>query len=179
MLAKIRHYVSEITLRSIYYGIFSSILTYGSQIWGQFSNKYINRIEKIQNKAIRIINFMNYKDPVGPLYSTSNILKFADHVKLQNFLFVHDSLGDTLPLSLQKSFTTAAETHTHETRVSFQHNIILPKVRTLNYGLYSIKYRSAAHWNSIVNQFPKETFHNLSKSICIKKVKNILIEGYK
>ena len=32
MLSEIRHYVSDSTLRSIYYGIFSSILTYGCQI---------------------------------------------------------------------------------------------------------------------------------------------------
>ena len=40
MLAKIRHYVTKDTLCSIYFGIFSSILTYGSQIWGQIKSKH-------------------------------------------------------------------------------------------------------------------------------------------
>ena len=34
MLAKNRHYVTKDTLRSIYFGIFSSVLIFGSQIWG-------------------------------------------------------------------------------------------------------------------------------------------------
>ena len=43
MLSKIRHYVPIDTLRSIYYGIFSSLLTYGSQICGQIQNKHVKR----------------------------------------------------------------------------------------------------------------------------------------
>ena len=49
MLAKIRHYINEKTL-------FSSLLLYGSQIWGQ-SNQSVSKMEKLQNKAFRIINF--------------------------------------------------------------------------------------------------------------------------
>ena len=60
MLSKIRYYVNESTLRMIYYGIFSSILTYASQIWGQIENKQVNRVIKLQDRAIRIINFANF-----------------------------------------------------------------------------------------------------------------------
>ena len=35
MLTKIRHYIKEKTLSMVYHGIFSSLLLYGSQIWGQ------------------------------------------------------------------------------------------------------------------------------------------------
>ena len=44
MLANIRHYVCKDTLRNIYFGIFSSLLTYGSNIWGQAQNKHIKRL---------------------------------------------------------------------------------------------------------------------------------------
>ena len=66
MLSKIRHYVPKDTLRSIYYGIFSSRLTYGSQIWGQIQNKHVKRLTQLQNKAIRIINFASYCSTVEP-----------------------------------------------------------------------------------------------------------------
>ena len=35
MLDKIRHDINEKTLSMVYHGIFSSLLLYGSQIWGQ------------------------------------------------------------------------------------------------------------------------------------------------
>ena len=60
MLSKIRHYVDEKTIRNIYFGIFSSVMTYGSQIWGQFPNSHVKRIEKLQNKALRVINYADF-----------------------------------------------------------------------------------------------------------------------
>ena len=35
LLAKLRHYVNPILLRTIYYAIFESHLRYGCQLWGQ------------------------------------------------------------------------------------------------------------------------------------------------
>ena len=88
MFAKIRYYVSTNTLNMIYHGIFSSLLLYGSQIWGQ-SNSSILKMEKLQNRALRIINFVSYRAPTNSLYK---ILKFADSIKLSNFLFSHACL---------------------------------------------------------------------------------------
>ena len=90
MLMKVRHFVSNDTLRSIYFAIFHSLLTYGVQVWGQIKNKHFHRLELLQNKAIRIINFATFKASVNPLYKNSNVLKLADIVNLQNFLFVRD-----------------------------------------------------------------------------------------
>ena len=55
MLAKIRHYVTKYILRSIYLVIFSSILTYGCQSWGEIKSNHFNRLERLLNKAIKII----------------------------------------------------------------------------------------------------------------------------
>ena len=178
MLAKIRHYVSKATLRNIYFGIFSSILTYGSQVWGQFSNKHICRLQRIQNKAVRIINFAKFRDPSTPLYHKSRILKLSDHIKLQNFIYVHNSLKGNLPLPLKDSFKIAADTYTFNTRGASQNKMVLPKARTQYYGINSIKYQSAAFWNIIVSVFPDEKFHLQSKSICKKIIAKYLIDEY-
>ena len=68
MLAKIRHYVTNEGIRNIYFSIFSSLMTYASQIWGQFSNKHVIRIQKIQNRALRMINFSEFDSLSTPLY---------------------------------------------------------------------------------------------------------------
>jgi hypothetical protein len=178
MLAKIRHYVSKDTLRNIYFGIFSSLLTYGSQVWGQFSNKHICRLQRIQNKAVRIINFAKFRDPSTPLYHKSRILKLSDHIKLQNFIYVHNSLKGNLPLPLKDSFKIAADTYSFNTRGASQNKMILPKARTQYYGINSIKYQSAAFWNIVVSVFPDEKFHLRSKSFCKKIIAKYLIDEY-
>ena len=51
MLAKISHYINEKTLSMVYHGIFSSfymVLKFGDKV---------SKLEKLQNKALRIINF--------------------------------------------------------------------------------------------------------------------------
>ena len=181
MLAKIRHFVSTATLRNIYFGIFSSLLTYGCQIWGQFSNKHICRLQHIQNRAIRIINFAKFREPSDPLYNKSNILKLSDYVKLQNFNYVHNALNDNLPVPLRNSFTIAADTYTYNTREASQsqYKMLLPKVRTQTFGINSIIYQSAGFWNIIVSEFPDENFHRESKFICKKKVTKYFIDQYK
>ena len=67
MNARIRHYVSETPIRSIYFGIFASLMTYRAQIFGQANNKYFQRLECIQNKANRLINFADFRASVNPL----------------------------------------------------------------------------------------------------------------
>ena len=99
MLCKIRHFVSSETLKMIYYGIFSSIFTYGSQIWGQ-SNVVVRKLQIIQNKALRIISFNSPRTSATPLFKKIEILKLADNVSLQNFLYAHGSLSNQLPSTL-------------------------------------------------------------------------------
>ena len=92
MLAKIRHCVNQRTLNMIYHDIFSFLSLRISNM-GQ-RNTSISKMEKLQNKAL-----------VNPLYSKCEILKFADNIKLSNFLFAHDSIKSNLPTSLCDSIT--------------------------------------------------------------------------
>ena len=151
ILSKIRHYVCKDTLRNIYFGIFSSILTYWCNIWGQVQNKHIKRLIQFQNKAIRVINFASYHSPVDPLYKNSKILKICDVIKLQNFVYIHDSINGNLPSSLINIVEPTKQLHRYNTRGASHHQISIPKANTLVYGIRSIKYQFIQFWNFIVN----------------------------
>ena len=178
MLMKIRHYVSESTLISIYYAIFSSILTYGSQIFGQIQNRHINRLQKLQDRSVRIINFANYNDHRNPLYSKSKILKFNDSIQLSNFLFVHDCNRQNIPVSLQNSFNLVSNVHNYSTRKAIQHNMTLPKIKTKVFGIMSIKYQSALIWNSLNSKFRCTKFYDKSHSFCKRFITEYFIQLY-
>ena len=142
MLMKVRHYVSSATLRSIYFGVFHSLLTYGVQIWGQINNKHFHRVELLQNKAIRIINFATFRASVNPLYKKSNILKLSDIINLQNFLLVRDDVKGNLPTALTNTFQLVRNSHNYNTRSSAQFKMTVPSVRTTIYGLRAITFQS-------------------------------------
>ena len=134
-------------------------LTYGSQIWGQIQNKHVKRLTQLENKAIRIINFASYSSTVDPLYKTSKILKLCNSIKLQNFLYVTNSINGNLPSTLKDKFTFTKNAHKYNTHGSAQHQIVIPKVKTLKYGIRSIKYQSIQIWDFIVNTFPHEKLY--------------------
>ena len=77
MLCKARHYINNDDLKTLYYAIFSSHLIYGSQIWGQHINTFNNKIFKLQNRALRIIYFDNFRADSNPLYINLKIVRLA------------------------------------------------------------------------------------------------------
>ena len=178
MIAKIRHYVSEGTLRSIYFGIFSSLLTYGATVWGQTRNKHFYRVERIQNKAIRLINFATFRASVNPLYRASNILKIADFVKLENFLFVLNDINGHLPAVLSNTFQLVRNSHKYNTRSASHNNVSIPTVHTLIYGIRSIKYQSCQIWNHIMSKYHSSNLHKKSKSVCKRIIRKHFIDSY-
>ena len=165
MLKKIRHYVSPSTLRSIYFAIFSSIMTYAAIIWGQNKTVQLKRISNLQNKAIKIINFAHSRESPLVSYKKSKILRFSDHVKLQNFMFAHDSINNLLPKSLCNKFTFLHENHSYCTRISHNNNISIPKPRTKTHGINSITFQAGTEWNFFMNRYNQLNKYCRSKSI--------------
>ena len=175
MLCKIRHFVNQETLRMIYFGIFSSILMYGSQIWGQ-QNGVVNKLQILQNKALRIINFKPPRTSADPLFKSCKILKLIDNVNLQNFLFAHDSLNNNLPSSLTGQLSFVDTIHNLRNESYFQLN--RPDSKTILYGSRSIRSKSVDIWNFINMQFYVKKLHEKSRSVCKKIVTNFLIDRY-
>ena len=71
MLMKIRLFVQEKQLRSIYFALFPSYLSYGFQIWGQTKNINSEKVFRLQNRAQRIIDFADFQEDVNPIYKNN------------------------------------------------------------------------------------------------------------
>ena len=98
LLSKVRHYMSKFLLKMIYYSLFNSHLIYASQIWGQIKTKLFQEVVKLQNKAIRIINFLPFNSSnINKTYNDLKILKLPDFISLQNSLFVKDCVEKEIP----------------------------------------------------------------------------------
>ena len=56
ILAKLRNFVTKNSLKSLYFSLFQSYLSYGCLVWGFAKIEFINKIFRIQKRAIRIIS---------------------------------------------------------------------------------------------------------------------------
>ena len=83
MIYKIRDFCTLNVLRSLYFSLFNSHLSYGLSVWGNCNSIYSNRLIISQKKFIRAISFANYSAPSKPLLKELNILSFHDIYKSQ------------------------------------------------------------------------------------------------
>ena len=160
----------------VYFGIYSSLLSYGAQIWGQH-NAVSKKLQVLQNKAARIMLFQPPRTSASPLLKHLNILNFSNVVNLQNFLYAHGSLRCTLPIALKGKLHLLD--HNHGTRLQgVNAQLTRPRSNTVNYGSKSIKNRAIDVWNSINSDHPQVKFFENSYSVCKIFVKKLLLSKY-
>ena len=178
MLSKIRSYVDSPTLRTIYFGIYSSIMLYAAQVWGQIENKHVNRVIRLQDKAVRVINFSSHNDSRGPLYKNMRIIKFTDSVNIQKILFTHDFNMGKLPEIFNDYFMLSNKQHDYYTRAASKDQLILPRKRTVIYGIRSITFQSAKIWNNILKENKDNDLSNKPKHFCKKTLTKKVLDSY-
>ena len=176
MLCKIRHYVDFDTLKMVYYGIFASILNYGSLIWGQH-NRIVNRLQLIQDRAIRYMNFKPKRTTALPLFKKSEILNLTDYIVLQNCLFAHDCINGKLPTPLLDDRITFVQT-SGNTRAERLNQLVNFRTKTVLYGTNSIKSRAVKSWNDVNVELHYLKLQGESKSICKKRIYEHLLGKY-
>ena len=98
--AKLRYSIK--LLRTVYFTISYSIMRYALQVWDQNKNTTFKEIEKLQNKAIRIMCFKLKLEPTEPMHRELKILKKRDLLTLNNFQFVQARMIGKLPQNLNE-----------------------------------------------------------------------------
>ena len=142
ILSKLRHFLTTVTSKSIYYALFYSNLIYGLQVWGQDLNSNC-RIKKVQKTAIRLISFSKPTDHTEPLFKGLSIQTINETVFQHNILLVYKTLNKITPVAIQNALKLLPIT----TSRNFSLNGLLKrfKIRTTKYGLRSINYQSVIH----------------------------------
>ena len=171
-LAILKYYISANSLKTIYYALFDSHMRYACQIWGQSHSKTFDMMQSTQNKALRIINFIQSIEPSEPLYQKLKINKLKNNIILSNCLFVFDKLTKNLPDVFDQFFQPFKEQHNHNTRGSQQYLLNIPKTNTQMFGSSSIKIKSVKNWNEIICKIHFKFELLFKRTEFVKLVKN-------
>ena len=179
MISKIRHYLkgNKSQLLSLYHSIFSSHMIYGCQTWGLHDNNNINKIQTLQNRALRLVTFADHQSSpyqhIVEMYKDLRLLKFRDLVTIKDLLFVHDYFNNNLPDSFAGYFTLSRDMHSHNTRTSALGHLYVPKTNSTKFGENSFKLKTIHAWNEFSNKFPNIDFISQSK----KEFKSLLVSS--
>ena len=125
ILTKLRHFMDTDLLKTIYYCLVYSHVSYGIHAWGSACMSESEKINVLIKKAARIMTgnqyFQIYGEPAGPLpsaeplYKELNILKFQDVFDLNIAKFVYSTLSGLSPDIFCDWFTYTNSVHSHAT----------------------------------------------------------------
>jgi hypothetical protein len=149
MLYKIRDLCPAPVLRSLYFSIFNSHLSYGLPVWGNANRYYLDKIFKIQKMAIRAISFADFNAHTSPIFKKLEILTLQDlyHKQLASLLWDLDH--NDLPSSLSRLFLRRDEAHNHRTRLALSSKFTVKKTYTKRYGEKSFQVEGAILLNKL------------------------------
>ncbi len=128
------------------------VLKHGVTIWGTTNSKLIDKVQKLQNFAIKIADGKARKfDHVTPLYEKFKWLKIEDCItfSLVVAIFKHriNTYPDHLPLP-----TVSIMTHS---TMRQQHNLYVPRAHT-DTGARAFYVRGTKLWNHLPSKIKKK-----------------------
>ena len=85
---RLKNILPEGSLKSLYYSLVHSHLTYGIQIWGASAS--VSKLENLQKIIIRVIKNKQYISQTQNLFNGCKMLKSKDMLKYQVALMIHD-----------------------------------------------------------------------------------------
>ena len=162
LLAKIRHYVPNSTLRSLYFSFINPHIDYNLLNWSMAASTTLESIGNKVKKAIRIISFEDSHTPSTPLFKQLNILPFSYSIKANLAKFMWKLFNDKLPTTLSANFRSNPRTHIshYESRLISLDKFVL--------------FEGPRIWNNIPDSIKiKPSLKTFSKSLSIHYINDL------
>ena len=174
ILKQLKRHLPTHILRLIYTSLFVPYIQYGILTWYNSPNYNLQRVAKLQKRAIRSITNAKYNAHTNPLLHHLKLLKIEDIYSIKAFTLYWKAKNNQTSPFIKESFTINESIHSHFTRQS--NNIHTSKIYTeldrqgLDYQFYTI----LKHIPNYIKNKTTANIHYLKK-----KLKQELIEKYK
>ena len=149
------------TLLNIYRALVAPYLTYGLAIWGQACKSYLDKLLKLQKRALHFTFFSDHNEHAIQVLP----IKFLYYESIANLIF--DVRNTTAPSNIQDLFQDISNVHSYNTRSSISNNFYT-KPSKLSVQANSFSRVGVKIWNEI-----PQALRNLSKNAFKRKLKQI------
>ena len=150
-LRRIRPLISQSTAVLVYNSLIQPHFDYCSLVWDGLSDQLSDKLQKLQNRAARVILKANYGTSSSLLLDILKWDKLVIRRKKHKAIMMFKSLNAQAPVYLQNLFHERSTDY--DLRNSF-HKLTLPRPRT-NYLKRSFSYSGALLWNSFTRKCEK------------------------
>ena len=157
VMSKIRHYLPKTVLLNLYFALIHTQLLYGIAVWGSTYQTLINKLQVLQNKAMKIIEGHDWNSKVSGLYLKHKILTVQNLYLFEVGKLMYRFYNNRLPITFENYFTLISHSNKYKTRGITAVTYRLPLFPT-NKLQHLIKFQGAKFWNQIPLEIKKSTF---------------------
>ena len=157
-LRRLRPIYPQSTLVTIYKSLILQHLDYCSAVWGCIGNSLSQKLEKLQNRAARIITGSCWNASSAPILHALKWDSLADKRAKQLKSLMFKTVNNLVPEYLSDKFASINTIHRHNLRGA-QHNLFIPRPNTEALKK-RFRYRGAVTWNSLSAEAKQATTLN-------------------
>ena len=162
-IRKLRHMLPQSKQFQVYRALVESHLRYGNLLWGHLSVTKLHKLQKLQDRAITLIQSAPIKETIP-----SATLSVEELIKYDQAVMVRKILNEQCPEIFKQKFTKRSQISTYETRRL--NDLQVPRPR-LEITRKSFSYQGTKVWNDIPNNIRDAE----SISIFKKQLRNYLL----
>ena len=161
MLFKLKHYTNISVLKSVYFALFHSCLTYSILNWGRANKTTLLPLIRLQNKAVRTLEYNKTKTTMI-LYSKHKILEIPDLFQLSVAKFMYSFHNGGLPNNFDNYFAKIASVHKYQTILASLQKYYLTRMKT-SLGQLPVKYIGPKIWSNIPEKLKSSSPYSFDK----------------
>ena len=137
-IKRVKHLVPQATLQPIYQALMHPHFNYCNTVWGNCGITLSNKLQKLQNRAVRVLTFSECDEDAGYLFELLGWKNLARRHEIEKVPMVYKSLHGLAPEYLCSRFAI------RETAYNLKTLHPLPQT---NYYKNSFRYSGAILWN--------------------------------
>ena len=159
---KLRNKLPSSVLKTIYYSFVHPHILYGIELYANTHITYLEKLIKLNNKILRILQCKPPLTPIAELYLAYDTLPLTELHKMQLLILAHKYLfyKSTLPEAYNEYFTANTSIHSYNTRG--KDDIHLTSCKS-SYGLRCIRNKAASLWNALPTDLKSDMSINMFK----------------
>ena len=163
-LKRIRPFASPNTMQLIYNCLVQPYFDYCSVVWDSCGSTLAEKLQKLQNRAARVLTFSTYDTNADHLFEILGWKNLASQRKIAKTIMVYKSLNGLAPDYLAEMFIDRSNI-TNYTLRDTSGKLAIPQPRT-DYLKNSFSYCGAVLWNSLPSDLRQASSLQKFKADC-------------
>ena len=173
LIHRLRKILPTQVLSTLYLILIQPHIDYCISVWGACALKYINLIQRLQNRAARAVtDIFDYNQSVSAIINSLKWMTVKNRYFYFLGIFVYKCLNHIAPSSLVERFNVMDDSRPYHTRAVSNKDLIIPHSH-LSICKTSVSYSGATFWNSL----PIQVLGSSSLSIFKHMLKHYIISN--